>query len=58
MAKTAVTDTISAREMVSKHLSSFLRTYVGYLAEISNIYEHRRIIRNSSKLNELLFDNN
>ena len=58
LAKTIVTDSISARENVSKHLSYFLRVYVGDLAETSNCLNHRRIIRKSSKLNELLFDNN
>jgi hypothetical protein len=58
LAKTMVTDSISARESVSKHLSYFLRVFVGVIAETSNCPNHRRIIRKSFKLNELLFDNN
>lgn len=57
-AKTIVTESISARESISKHLSYFLRLYVGSVAETSNYTNYRRIIRKSSKLNELLFDNN
>ena len=58
MAKTYVTDNISARENVSKHLSVFLRSYIGEIAEGSSYHNYRRTIRKSSKLNELLFDNN
>jgi hypothetical protein len=58
LAKTSVTDSISSRENLNKHLSFFFRTYVGDIAETSNCLLHRRIIRNSKKLNELLFDNN
>ena len=49
---------MSARESISKHLSYFLRVFIGTIAETSNYTNLRRIIRKSSKLNELLFDNN
>ena len=47
----------SAKEKISTYLNEFLNLYVKPYIIQSKINEHRRIIRISKKLNELLFDN-
>ena len=48
----------SAKEKVSDRFGEFIQSYLDPILKQSPILKHRAIIRKSSKLNELLFDNN
>ena len=42
---------------ISNNLGEFFENFINPISNMSPITEHRRIIRASKKLNELLFDN-
>ena len=48
----------SSKERTSDHLDEFFTSYIDPLVKKSTIVDHRKIIRRSVKLNELLYDNN
>jgi hypothetical protein len=48
----------SSKEKTSDHLDEFFASFIDPLVSKSTIIDHRKIIRRSAKLNELLYDNN
>ena len=57
MAQSFIYANYSTKEKISDRLVEFLNFYVNPVKENSKILEHRRIIRASKKLNQLLFEN-
>ena len=48
----------TSKVKISDHLTEFFQFYIDPIINKSPILEHRKIIRKSAKLNELLYDNN
>ena len=48
----------TSKVKISDHLTEFFQFYIDPIIHKSPILEHRKIIRKSAKLNELLYDNN
>ena len=48
----------SSKAKISDHLDEFFASFIDPLVTKSTIIDHRKAIRRSLKLNELLYDNN
>ena len=48
----------TSKVKISDYLNEFFQFYIDPIVNKSPILEHRKIIRKSAKLNELLYDNN